>query len=270
MKLFNRKRQVSMAEKTLTIFKSNIKLLQGDCISLLDTLDENSVDLIAVDLPYGTTQNKWDIIIPFEPMWCCVKRVLKSDGVMVCTAAQPFTSQLILSNTDWFKYDLVWEKTIGSGQLNINRQPLRVHESIVVFYDKFGTYNEQKTEGKPYHIDRKTGGFEGNYGKQRDHTKVNDGFRHARSVIKISNPRIKNCHKTEKPIELMEYIIKAYSNESDTVLDFTMGRGTTGIACINLKRNFIGIELSKVWYNRAVERFEDYINKYSFISSLIS
>jgi site-specific DNA-methyltransferase (adenine-specific) len=259
-----------MDKKELVISNNRVTLYRGDCLDVLPLLEGNTVDLIVVDLPYGTTQNKWDVIIPFEPMWCCIKHVLKSNGTMVCTAAQPFTSQLILSNPDWFKYDLVWEKTIGSGQLNINRQPLRLHESIVVFYDKFGTYNEQKTKGEPYHIDRRTSGFEGNYGKQRDHTKVNDGFRHARSVIKISNPRIKNGHKTEKPIELMEHIIKTYSNEGDTVLDFTMGRGTTGIACVKLKRNFIGIELSMEWYERTLERFEDYINEHSLILSFVS
>jgi site-specific DNA-methyltransferase (adenine-specific) len=178
---------------------------------------------------------------------------------VVCTAAQPFTSRLILSNIDWYKYDLVWEKTIGSGQLNINRQPLRVHENIVVFYGKFGTYNEQRTSGKPYRIDRKTIDFVGNYGKQRDNTKINSGFRHAKSIIKISNPRIKNGHKTEKPVKLMEYIINAYSNKGDTILDFAMGRGTTGIACLNLKRNFIGMEISEEWYYKTIERFKEQI-----------
>lgn len=225
------------------------------------TMKESSVDLIAVDLPYGTTQNKWDVVIPFEPMWGRVKHVLKPKGTMVCTAAQPFTSQLILSNPEWFRYDLVWEKTINSGQLNVNRQPLRSHESIVVFYGKLGTYNEQKTKGDPYKISRKTEKFTGNYGSQKDHTKVNDGFRHARSVIKISNPRIKNGHKTEKPVELMEYIVKTYSNEGDTVLDFTMGHGSTGIACANLARHFIGIELTEEWYTRTVDRFQEYENK---------
>jgi len=237
-------------------------LVQGNCLEVLPALKTSSIDLIAVDLPYGTTQNKWDIVIPFEPMWKQVERVLKPAGIMVCTAAQPFTSQLISSNPKWFKYDLVWEKTIGSGQLNIKKRPLRVHEDIVVFYTQFGTYNEQRSEGKPYRITRKTENFEGNYGKQRDHTKINDGFRHARSIIKVSNPRIRNGHKTEKPVALMEYIIKTYSNEGDTVLDFTMGRGTTGIACLNLKRKFIGIELEEEWYVRAIARLEKHQYKY--------
>ena len=242
------------------------KLIHGDCLKELPQMEKGSIDLIAIDLPYGTTQNKWDVVIPFEPMWKCVSHVLKETGTMVCTAAQPFTSQLILSNPAWYRYDLVWEKTIGSGQLNINRQPLRVHESIVVFYNKFGTYNEQKTEGDPYTISRKTEKFEGNYGKQRDHKKINNGFRHARSVIKISNPRVKNGHRTEKPVELMEYIIRTYSNEGDTVLDFTMGHGSTGIAALNLNRKFVGIELTDEWYNKTVKRFEDYEYKTSIFN----
>lgn len=235
--------------------------MQGDCLKLMYEIDDNSVDLIAVDPPYGTTQNKWDIVIPFVPMWEHIKRILKKDGRVIFTTAQPFTSQLIISNPEWYKYDLIWEKTIGSGQLNIKKQPLRMHENILVFYDKFSTYNEQKTKGDPYKISRKAAVFEGTYGKQRNHTKINNGFRHAKSVIKISNPRIKKGHKTEKPVKLMEYIIKTYSNEGDTVLDFAMGHGTTGEACINLNRTFIGIELDD-WFEKAKKRLESHlINK---------
>jgi DNA modification methylase len=250
----------------LNIYKSKISLLQGDCLKVMHAIEDGSVDLIAVDPPYGTTQNKWDVVIPFEPMWAHIKRILKHNGTAVFTTAQPFTSQLVLSNTDWYRYDLVWKKTIGSGQLNIRRQPLRMHESILVFYDKFGTYNEQKTKGDPYKIDRKTEKFEGNYGKQKDHTKINDGFRHAQSVVEISNPRVKNGHRTEKPVKLMEYIIETYSNEGDTILDFSMGHGTTGIACVNLKRNFIGVELDDHWYKRTVERFQEHTENFVLFS----
>ncbi len=235
---------------------AKITLHKGNCLDKMNEIEDGSIDLIAVDPPYGTTQNKWDIVIPFNPMWWHIKRVLKPKGTAVFTTAQPYTSQLIISNPEWFRYDLVWQKTIGSGQLNINRQPLRMHESILVFYDKFGTYNEQKTEGTPYSINRKAEAFEGSYGQQRNHEKHNDGYRHAQSVIKISNPRIKGGHKTEKPVELMEYIIKTYSNEGDNVLDFAMGYSTTGIACLNLNRNFIGIELTETWFNKASKRIE--------------
>lgn len=234
------------------------KLYRGDCLKIIPQLDAKSIDLIAVDVPYGTTQNKWDIVIPFEPMWKQIKRVLKDKGTAVFTAAQPFTSQLVMSNPEWYRYDIIWQKSIGSGQLNINRQPLRLHEHLLIFYNKFGVYNEQTTQGDPYKITRKADEFEGNYGKQKEHTKINEGVRHARSVIKISNPRIKNGHKTEKPVELMSYIVKTYSNENNTVLDFTMGSGATGEACAQLNRNFIGIELDEYWFKKAEERLSSF------------
>lgn len=223
---------------------SNQLLIQGDCLEQMKLLPEKSVHLIATDLPYGTTQNKWDVVIPFEPLWAQYKRVLVERGVIALTSAQPFTSMLVMSNLKMYKYDLVWEKTVSSGQLNVKRQPLRNHESILIFYDKPGTYNEQKTEGLPYSIKRKVT-FKGEgYGKQKDSAKQNDGFRHAKSVIQIPNPRIKSGHPTEKPVALMEHLVKTYSNENDVVLDSCMGFGSTGIACKNLNRRFIGIELN--------------------------
>lgn len=253
--------------KHFHILNSSVDLIKGDCLDVMPTLEKGSIDLILCDPPYGTTQNKWDIIIPFDKMWEGIRSVIKPRGIVVFTTAQPFTSQLILSNPSWYKYDIIWQKTIGSGQLNIKRQPLRMHENILVFYDKPGTYNEQKTKGAPYNITRKTESFEGNYGKQRDHTTNNDGYRHAKSVLKISNPRIKNGHKTEKPVPLMEYLIKCYSNEGDTVLDFAMGHGTTGIGCINNKRNFIGIEKTQKWFDKTSKRFEEHFNNTRLFSN---
>lgn len=221
-------------------------------------LAEGSIDLIAVDPPYQKTQNRWDLIIPLEPMWQQVKRVLKPKGIAVFTGVQPYTSMLIMSNLDWFKYDMVWQKTIGSGQLNINRQPLRVHEAVLVFYDKFGTYNEQTTKGSPYKIKRKVSKFQSSYGKQRDHETVNKGIRRAKTIVKVRNPRIKDGHDTEKPVELMEYIIKTYSNPGETVLDFAMGRGTSGVASLKNDRKFIGIEKDKYWFERAEDRIKKY------------
>lgn len=232
------------------------KLINGNCIVENKIIKTHSVNLILVDLPYGTTQNKWDEIIPFDVMWEMFNRVLKENGIVVLTSAQPFSSKLIMSNLDNFKYEIIWEKTIGSGQLNIKRQPLRVHESILVFYKNSGTYNEQKTEGKPYSIKR-TVNFKGEgYGKQTNSEKKNDGFRHARSVVKISNPRIKGGHPTQKPLELMEYLIKTFSNENDIVFDCCMGSGTTGVAANNLGRRFIGIELNKEYFTIASERIK--------------
>lgn len=236
-------------------------LLKGDCLKEMEKIPKGSVHLICVDLPYGTTQNKWDEIIPLPEMWAAFERVLTPDGAVVLTATQPFTSKLVMSNPKEFKYELIWEKTIGSGQLNIKRQPLRIHESILVFYKKFGTYNEQKTKGEPYEINRKIN-FKGeSYGKQTDSSKKNDGFRHAKSVVKISNPRIKGGHPTQKPLELMEYLIKTYSNENDTVLDCCMGSGTTGVAAVNLKRKFIGIELDQNYFKVAEARIDSAYNK---------
>ncbi len=230
----------------------DITIIHGDCLKVMpDKILDESINMILVDLPYGITQNKWDIIIPFDKMWEQYHRIIKPNGAMVFTATQPFASQLVVSNIKLFRYDIIWEKTINSGQMNVNNQPLRSHESILVFYKKLPTYNEQKTEGTPYEIHR-TGKYNpGSYNPQQPSTKINDGFRHARSVIKISNPRIKGGHPTQKPIKLLEYLVKIYTNEGDVVLDSCMGMGSTGIACLNLKRKFIGIELDEEYFKKA-------------------
>lgn len=190
-------------------------------------------------------------------MWAHIKRILKPKGIAVFTAVQPYTSVLVMSNLDWFKYDLVWQKTIGSGQLNVNRQPMRTHETVLVFYNNFGTYNEQTTLGNPYKIKRKMSQFQTSYGKQRDHESINEGTRRAKSVIKIKNPRVKGGHSTEKPVALMEYLIKTYSNPGEVVLDFAVGRGTTLVAAHNLGRKFIGIEKDNYWFEQASERLKN-------------
>lgn len=233
-----------------------IRLYEGDCIEVMKMFKDSSVDMVMVDPPYGTTRNKWDDIIPLEPMWKQLNRICKTNAAMVFTTAEPFTSKLIMSNTKYFKYDIIWEKTVASGQLNVKYMPLRVHENVLVFYRKKPTYNEQKTKGSPYSIKRsiKT---EQCYGTQKDNSKINEGYRHAKSVIKISNPRVKGGHPTQKPVELLEYFIQTYTNEEDVVLDFSMGSGSTGVACKNLNREFIGIEKDKSWFGIAKERFLD-------------
>lgn len=188
---------------------SNLELMNlynDNCFTILKEIEDQSIDLILTDPPYGITQNKWDQIPPLDLMWVEFNRIIKDKGIIVMTAAQPFASQLIMSNLGNFKYDIIWEKTIASGQLNVKRQPLRTHEHILVFYKNPGVYNEQKTIGKPYSIKRKVKGVNQNYGDQKDSSKINDGFRHAKSVIKISNPRIKCGHPTEKPLELLRYV----------------------------------------------------------------
>lgn len=235
---------------------TNIKLWNGDCFKKMPKIADGSVDLILTDPPYGITQNKWDTIPPLEKMWNEFNRVIKENGAVVITAAQPFASQLIVSNIKNFKYDIIWEKTICSGQLNVKRQPLRAHEHVLVFYKKPPIYNEQKTEGEPYTISRKANYKNENYGEQVDTKKENDGFRHARSVIKMSNPRVKSGHPTQKPVELMEYFIKIFTNERQIVLDPFMGSGSTGEACINLNRKFVGIELDETYFKYAKERLK--------------
>jgi len=239
----------------------NIKLIRNNCLNEMKNIKEKSIDCILTDLPYGITKNEWDIEIDLKLLWENFNNILKPNGIIILTAVQPFTSKLVISNQKMFKYEIIWEKTIGSGQLNIKHQPLRVHESILIFYNKRGTYNEQLTEGKPYSINRTKVKGSG-YNKQTSSNKQNDGYRHAKSVIKISNPRIKEGHPTQKPIELLEYLVKTYTNENDTVLDCCMGSGSTGVACINLNRNFIGIELNNEYFEKA----KDYLNNISSIN----
>jgi len=239
----------------MKIEPNNIYL--GDCLDIMPHIEDGSIDMILCDLPYGTTNCKWDVIIPFEPLWKEYKRIIKNNGAIVLTASQPFTSLLIASNIELFKYELIWEKTIGSGQLNIKHQPLRVHENILVFYTKIPVYNEQKTIGTPYSISRKAGYKSDMYNQQKSSYKNNEGFRHARSVIKISNPRIKGGHPTQKPLELFEYLIKVYTNENDLVLDNCIGSGTTAVAATNLNRQFVGIESNNEFYDKAVKRIAE-------------
>ncbi len=234
----------------------NYQLFLGDALENMANLEKNSIDLILVDLPYGVTNNKWDIIIPFDAMWKEFNRIKKKNTAIVLTATQPFSSMLVMSNLKQFKYEVIWEKTICSGQLNVKHQPLRAHESILFFYDKIPTYNEQKTPGTPYSITRDAKYQENNYNSQKPTTKVNDGFRHAKSVVKVPNPRIKGGHPTQKPNSLLEQIIKTYSNENDVVLDCCMGSGSTGYAALKLNRKFIGIEKEQKYFDMATKNIE--------------
>lgn len=235
------------------------QLYNDDCIKIMKNMIENKVivDSIICDLPYGKTGNRWDSIIPLDELWDCYTKLIKNDGNIILTASEPFTSMLVMSNLKMFKYDIVWQKTISSGQLNVNKQPLRAHESILVFYKKFGTYNEQKLKGEPYSIKRSANYKNSTYHNQSPTELINNGERRAKSVITISNPRIKNGHPTQKPLELMEYLVKTYTNEGDTVLDNCMGSGTTGVACRKLNRNFIGIEIEKEYFDISKNKIEN-------------
>ena len=232
------------------------KVHQGDCLQLMKQIDDKSINLILCDLPYGVTaRNKWDVIIPFEKMWEQYKRIIKEDGAIILTATQPFASMLVMSNIEMFKYEWIWEKPNGQGFLNAKKQPLRNHEQVLVFYNSQPTYNPQFTEGKPYTC--KQGGHGTNYGERGKDVKevvtINDGKRYPLTVQKIKYDGEK-LHPTQKPIELFEYMVKTYSKEGDVILDNCIGSGTTALACIRTKRNFIGIELSEEYCKIANER----------------
>jgi len=236
--------------------KSKISLIHGDCLDIMPTLEAESVDLILTDPPYGTTACKWDSIIPLEPMWEQLRRVIKPNGAIVMTSAQPFTSALVMSNPKMFKYDWCWRKPKGTGHLNAKKMPMRDKEDIVVFYAKQCTYNPQMTDGEPYKF--KMGKPKANgqdcYGDYKRVGNDNSGFRYPKQVLDFNiHGRVKS-HPTQKPVALMEYLIKTYTNEGETVLDFTMGSGTTGVACKNLNRNFIGIEKDLKYFKIAKKR----------------
>lgn len=216
------------------------ELYNEECLHAMSFLPPKSVDMVLCDLPYGTTQNKWDSIIPLEPLWAEYQRICK--GAIVLTAAQPFTSALVMSNISGFSYSLVWDKIGTTGFQSAGVRPLRRHEDVVVFHSKLGAYNPQKiTRGKP----RKKGGSKidnGCYGSLRSTESFNNEY-HPTSIIEVSNASKKGLvHPTQKPVKLMEYLIRTYSNLGDTVLDNTMGSGTTGVACMNTGRKFIGME----------------------------
>lgn len=239
-----------------------INLMQGDCLERMKEIPDGSVDMILTDPPYGTTACKWDSIIPLAPMWEQLKRIIKPNGAIVMTASQPFTSVLVGSNLKMFKYDWVWQKPKGTGHLNAKKQPMRDKEDILVFYSKQCTYNPQKTRGKPYKDKAgkdhtSSSSMTDSYGMYTNKREDNNGFRYPKQVQNFPVVERGTLHPTQKPVALMEYLIKTYTNESETVLDFTMGSGTTGVACKNLNRKFIGIELDENYFNIAKTRIEE-------------
>lgn len=228
----------------------------GDCLEVMKRIPDEHVDMVLCDLPYGITQNKWDVIIPFDKLWEQHNQVVKENGAILLFAQGVFLAKLILSNEKYYKYKIVWHKSAKVGFLNAKRQPLKQHEDVLVFYRRQPTYNPQFTKGKPYI--NKSKNRTPNYGYFNYMPRINrTGDRYPVDIIsdKDLNKRhnSKKRHPTQKPVPLLENLIKQYSNEDDTILDNTMGVGSTGIACVNTNRNFIGIELSKEYYNSAVE-----------------
>lgn len=237
------------------------QLIFDDCLDAMKKIPNGSVDMILADLPYGTTACKWDTIIPFEPLWEQLERICKNNAAMVFTASQPFTTKLISSNMERFKYELIWEKDKGSNPLLANKMPLKSHENILVFYNKLPVYNPQYEFGKPYVKKQGKCTFgEVVNGGPKPSDKICDGRRYPKSIIRIPREMHRdkeNHHPTQKPIALMEYLIKTYTNEGDLVLDPTMGSGTTCLAAKNLKRDFIGIEKEQKYFDMAYRRIYD-------------
>ena len=238
------------------IKEDNLWLMKGDCLERMKDIPSGSVDLILTDPPYAKTQNVWDSVIPLDEMWEQLKRIIKHNGAVLLFGQNSFSFKLGLSNEQMFRYSIVWEKTKAGGFLNAKKMPLQAHEDILCFYSKLPTYNPQFEVGKPYTKKAVTNGDGNNYGKfdRVGQVAVNNGTRCPRSVIKFSNDNHGSLHPTQKPVALMEYLVKTYTNENETVLDFTMGSGTTGVACKNLNRNFIGIERDDKYFDISVKR----------------
>lgn len=221
-------------------------LLQGDCLARLADVGDASVDLVLCDLPYGTTQNKWDSVIDLPELWTQYKRVLKANGVVVLTSQGVFTAKLILSNEEWFKYKIVWEKSKPTNFLNAKKQPLRKHEDICVFYGKSPTYNPQMRPGTPYDKGVRKNQLSGSYGDFQPAHVRSDGERYPNDIVYFktaeSEPERTVWHPTQKPVELGRYLIRTFSNEGDVVLDNAFGSGSFLVAAAMEKRRFIGIE----------------------------
>ena len=234
-----------------------IQHFQGDCLELMKTIPDGSVDMILCDLPYEQTRNKWDCAILFEPLWQCYNRIIKDNGAIVLFANGIFTAALMLSNKQMWRYNLVWNKVLPSGFLNAKKMPLRSHEDICVFYKKPPTYNPQMTQGKECHSKGRAVGNlarNNNYGKF-DVVQTTGNLKYPKSILEYQKPHPSTTvHPTQKPVELLEYLVKTYTNEGDTVLDNCMGSGSTGVACINTGRKFIGIELDENYFNIAEKR----------------
>ena len=238
--------------------KTDTFLWHGDCFDLMKNIPDHSVDLCLVDPPYKMTQNEWDERLPLEPMWRAIKRVCKKNAAVVFTASHPYAAELVVSQPKMFRYDLIWQKTNATGFLNANRMPLRAHDTILVFYQKLPTYNPQKTTGhQPVNsYTKKNDGT--NYGKTK--SGITGGGSTERFPISVllfpSDKQKSNLHPTQKPVALMEYLIKTYSNPGDRVLDFCAGSATTLLAASNLGRGSIGIDADPDIYAKALDRLE--------------
>lgn len=233
-----------------------IDLRQGDCLELMKSISDGSIDMILCDLPYGTTQCKWDTVIPFEPLWEQYKRVIRDHGAIVLFAQEPFVTELRHSNLKMYKYDWIWKKPQGVNFLSAKNQPLKNYEIVCVFGRKRLTYHPQMREGKPYTSGN--GDVGECFGSRKKVITVNTGTRYPNSIIEFSSVKNKDrSHPTQKPVQLLEYLIKTYTEPGELVLDNCMGSGSTGVACVNTDRNFIGIELDQGYFDIAQKRIDE-------------
>ncbi len=253
---------------------SEVKLYKGDCLIEMNNIQDKSVDMILCDLPYEVLNKdnasaQWDKLIPFDKLWEQYNRIIKDNGAIVLFAQGMFTCQLMMSNPNMWRYNLIWDKRLVSGFLNAKRMPLRSHEDIVIFYKSLPTYNPQMTEGMPLHS--KGNVYEGKEMKKNqcygnitmtDDSRKGCTEKYPKSILSFDKPHPSIAvHPTQKPVTLLEYLIKTYTNEGDTVLDNTMGSGSTGVAAVNTNRNFIGIEMNEEYFNIASNRINEALNK---------
>lgn len=259
-------------DKTLEALRERESILwNGDCLELMKNIPDKSIDMILCDLPYGTTACKWDIIIPFEPLWKQYNRVIKDNGAIVLFGSEPFSSKLRISNLDMYKYDWIWKKTNPSNIALANKQPMKYHEIISVFYKKQSIYNKQMIKRESPRIKQAQNNNYVFHNSQSEQTalkyvevnsnKYDKDWKNPSSILEFNSLRPNSkefCkHPTQKPVALLEYLIKTYTNEGELVLDNCMGSGSTGVACKHLNRKFIGIELDKEYFEIAKNRIEN-------------
>lgn len=242
------------------VVKDSYKLMFGDCLKRMKEIPDGSVDLVLTDPPYGTTACKWDSVIDYTLMWAEIKRIIKPNAAVLLFSQTPFDKLLGASNINMLKYEWIWEKTAATGHLNAKKMPMKAHENILVFYSKLPNYYPIKTTG---HVRKSSTADRGRlesevYGSESGVTTYDSTERYPRSVLKFSSDKQKsNLHPTQKPVALLEYLIKTYTQENETVLDFTMGSCSTGVACLNTSRKFLGIEMDAKYYEIACDRLNN-------------
>ena len=243
--------------------KDKVQLYKGDCLEIMKDIPDKSIDMILCDLPYGTTRNKWDSVLSLDELWEQYERIIKDNGAIVLFAQTPFDKVLGCSNLKMLRYEWIWEKTSATGHLNAKKMPMKAHENILVFYKKLPTYNPQKTTGHQRKVSKAEHKINcvktTNYG-EHGLTTYDSTERYPRSVqIFKTDKQKESLHPTQKPVALLEYLIKTYTNEGETVLDNCMGSGSTGVACLNTNRKFIGIEKDDKYFDLACNRINEYI-----------